>query len=216
MIIKLYNEQDQKIVFNNPRIIDSGTSGTLYRLDEGRILKYITSNYHFDVTAIKDINKMNLPNFGRIYEFLYDSNYQFSGYITEYYKKQFHDILTMPTEYSIENLYQIKKSFVRITKAGILVKDLHDENIILGNDLIRIIDYDRYERSSLPEETLTKYNYAYLMYLFRSLYISTLIEYHGELFNNKERINKLFEKNAPLDEIYKKLVRYKYPIDYVK
>lgn len=216
MIIKLYNEQDQKIVFNNPRIIDSGTSGTLYRLDEGRILKYITSNYHFDVSAIKDINKMNLPNFGRIYEFLYDSNYQFSGYIMEYYKQEIFDILTASTKYTLENLHWIINSINTLSKKGILVDDLHDGNVILSNDMIHVIDYDMYKHNYLTSSELAKYNYDQVMYLFRCLYMGALAEYHKELTNNSQRINELFNLHISPNEIVKKLVRYKYPIDYVK
>ena len=216
MKIKLYDECGRKNIFDNLKYLSNGECGSVYLLEDNKCLKYITDEYAYDVNAFNTINNLELPNFTYVYKLLFNTNGNFGGYIMKYYKKEIEDILTTETAYTLENLKQIIFSIKKITDEGILVKDLNSNNVILGKDIMTIIDFDMYKYSRIAYEQLNKYNYQYVMFLFKCLYLDCLHNYHKTTLDSNKKINELFNDNNTFQDISKKLIKYKYPIDYVK
>ena len=216
MNIRLYDECARKVTFDNPKYLSSGECGSVFKLTNDKCLKYITDNYAYDVHAFQDIMELNLINFCKIYQLLFNENGLFSGYIMKYYQNEINNLLTKETEYTIENLKQIIISIKALTNKGILIRDLNSNNVILRNDMITIIDFDMYKHVHLDYNTLTKYNYDFIIYLFRCLYLDNLKNNYEYSNQESKKINELFNSKNTFDEISKKLVKYKYPIDYIR
>lgn len=216
MNIRLYDECAKRVNFDNPKYLSSGECGSVFKLANNKCLKYITDNYAYDVHAFQDIIELDLINFCQVYQLLFNENGLFSGYIMKYYDEAIKDILTTETEYTIESLKQLIISIAKITNKGILIRDLNNNNVILSSDLITVIDFDMYKHVHLDHNTLAKYNYDFIMYLFKCLYLDNLKNNYQYTTEESQKISALFNNRNTFDEISKKLIKYKYPIDYIK
>ena len=162
------------------------------------------------------IRKLNLDNFYKIYDLLYDENNHFSGYTMKYYKSEDIDILAMPTNYTLENLYRIHNSFKALTNRHINAFDCNSDNIIMDNKNITVIDSDIYYiDDEISKEELALDNDKILMDLFKSLYYEKLRILGYTLIDCEYMLGELFDENKGLSNTEKRLVKYKYPLDYI-
>ena len=135
----------------------------------------------------------------------------------KYYKNEPIDILTMPTDYTLDNFYNIYRSINKISKNKILINDMHIGNIIMNNNDIIIIDIDYYDKEySATFDKINKSNYVSLINLFTDIYIESLRNHTNPSPEEIKSILNLFSKSENVNMIAKKLKRYKYPIDYIK
>ena len=127
----------------------------------------------------------------------------------------------MPTSYTLDNFSGIYNSILKLTDNGIVVSDLHSGNVITDENNITVIDADLYYKLCFIDKIKLQYkNISALIYLFKDLYFESLDEFHKDCDVNAcvSAIRDLFEPMNALniDKVYKKLTRYKYPIDYIK
>ena len=223
---KFYNESNKEIIINlsEDKLIGVGCFGVVYRLNENECFKRFNSkeprgaNYE----ELVFIRNLNLKNFYKIYDFVFDNNDILKGYTMKYYNNEKIDILTMPTEYTLDNLYNIYSSVLKITDNNIYLNDMGEHNIIMDNNKITIIDADWYSFNTFESKKALLYsNIVELRYLFEEIYTNALEEYHDTYIDESSEfiISNLFKKInkfTGIENFCRKLERYKYPIDYIK
>lgn len=214
MVIKLYDIDNKKYLFDVKKPIDRGHTGLVYKIDDDTCLKYTTSYRLHQWYTLSKLMELNLDNFYKIYKILFDSNGDYSGYLMKYYQNELIDILTMPTEYTLDNFYRLSNTVNKISNNEIVMYDLHDGNVIMNKNDIIIIDADFYDEEYTSNiEKIKIDNYELLLYLFKDLYKINLEEHFTNYTEEYRVILDLFSKN---ENIYQKLKDYKYPIDYIK
>lgn len=226
MIINFCDKSGKEKEYNCVQFIKRGCQGAVYRLDDGRCLKYFISKYissSIEEDTFRKISEMELANFYKIYEMLYnkiDLENKFSGYVMEYYKKdKGFDILSMPVDYTLENFFAIYESVNRLTEEGIYAADMHCDNVIANNSGVTVIDVDLYCLGYyLKGLKLKERNDLAVYCLFRGLYYEALLKYFSlyEMNDKRQVVKDLFLAETGTSEVVKKLSRYRKPIDYIR
>ena len=215
----MYFDKDGKVVhYNLGKPINSGTFGNIYRINSSKCFKEIcTWDGIPDRDAFNKIAEMKLNNFCRIYKILYSSLGYINGYVMKYYESEEMDLLTMPTEYIIDNFIDMWKSVLKLSKNRIRIRDLHTGNVILNDYGMTIIDMDRYlSDESSDIDTLIRMNKETLYELFSDLFRNSLISYYmDDLYDIEYLLYDLFDVEDEYNQVCKRLLRYKYPYDYL-
>lgn len=217
----LYDENKNKIDIPLINKIGGRTHGNVYKISDNECIKIYDKNVEIDTKVLKLIKELELKNYYRILELYYTIKGQLKGNKMIYYNPENIDILTMPTEYTLKNLFDIADSIEILTQNNIQVEDTHSENIIMDKKNITITDVDLYSFNRFrTKEQLEIKNTSKLAYLFKEIYIEAISDYHIDYKSNNtsQLINELFTFYTPnnIEKVYKKLTRYKYPIDYIK
>ena len=218
MELRLYDKNDKLYVYNVREPIAVGSTSNVYRISDNECLKYMELYSFFDTSIIERIIQMDLANFYKIYRILYCNYGYFAGYLMKYYPKEDIRILTMPVDYTLDNFYSIASSMMRLSREGIIARDVHGGNVIMNKDAITVIDVDFFEEEyAYSEEKLIRNNRKILLDLFRELYVnnmkSMITDPSEEMY---KRIQDLYSPFNSFDMVAKKLEGYKYPIDYVR
>ena len=223
MNVLFYDNKKKPIKYKLNKVYMHGGCGSVYRINTDTCLKWFGEDNFYDEEAFETIMKLNLTNFYKIYQMLYDEGDNFVGYTMKYYESSEIDILTMPIEYTINNLYKLYKSINIITSNSIFVRDLRESNIIMNNQDMTVIDVDLYFknmfysiRNDLTKNDLIHNNLSELYRLFSEIYFNALATYHYTLNFDKVIIDELFSIDSTPSDIHKKLIKYKYPLDYIK
>ena len=175
MIKEYYDEQGKKIIIKiNWELVGSGLYGTVYQIDNNVCLKHISYPFNTNKEIIKEFMKLDLPSFYKIYKLLFNKDKGITGYIMKYYKNEEIDIMTMPIEYTLDNLASMLKDIRIISEKNILVEDAHTDNVILNNDRIIIIDVDNYSLSQ-RSDILNKNIYS-IYSLFQNIYVESMLK----------------------------------------
>ena len=214
MIKEYYDEHGKKIIIKiNWELVGSGLYGTVYQIDNNVCLKHISYPFNTNKEIIKEFMKLDLPSFYKIYKLLFDKYNEITGYIMKYYKNEEIDIMTMPIEYTLDNLASMLKDIRIISEKNILVEDAHTDNVILNNDRIIIIDVDNYSLSQRCD-ILNKNIYS-IYSLFQNIYVESMLKYY-EVTNEELIVTRKLFYGKDIDYIYNELSNYKYPIEYVR
>ena len=219
----LYNKEQERVKFNitPENRIGNGMYGSVFKLSEDICLKVYKNSNMIEGNILDVIRKLNLPNFYKIYDFYYQKNQKLKAHTMEYYEPKDIDILTAPTEYTLDNLFNLYKAIQILIKNNILMSDTHTENIILGDKTITVIDTDLYTSNRFHKGLeLELKNKIQLKGLFSELYKESIVENHPELetYFIIETIKNMFMLYN--DQSYSRLVdtlsKYQYPIDYFR
>ena len=215
-IISFYNDQKEKKNYKINDYFDCGSYGYIYKLDNNQCLKLFNDNFYFQSNILKIIKDLKLDNFYQIYDLLFDEENQFCGYTMKYYQSKDIDILTMPTEYTLDNLYRLYNSVKKLSEKKVTLFDCYYENTIIDEKNITIIDTDLfYIDDDISKSDMHFYNNTQLLQLFKDLYQKAGID-HKDLYLDDNLLNYIFNHNKNINEVEKKLIKYKYPIDYVR
>lgn len=221
----LYNEKGKKVrcIINKDNIIGQGLYGSVYRLSANECVKIYKGKNSIEINpeVLKTIRELCLYNFYELHSLLYTKDGNFKGYTMKYYDDYDIDILTTTTEYTLDNLYSLRDSIQRMTVNNIYIHDMHTGNIILGDSEITVIDADLYTFNQIYDNNALRIkNFTALNNLFIEIYMDAIRKYHNEYFNynTKEIIRQLFNSFSEQTtyKMSKKLIKYKYPIDYLK
>ncbi len=217
MIMKFYDETGKRKDYYVRHPFNSGRYGAVYEIDGKTCLKNFYSGNDLEIVSVlKDIRDLKLDNFYEIYDLLFDINGELCGYTMKFYQDDDIDIMSMPTDYTIENLRKINASLKRLSEKKICAIDLKYHNTIMQSDKIIIIDTDLYYRSTCDESKIYERNKDALYRMFASLYYATLTKKYLITPNDDfYDLRVLFNQDDDIDMICKKLSRYKYPIDYI-
>ena len=204
-------ELDNYLRQNTGSYLSAGRKSSLFLIDGNKCLKLFGCNT-VDDSVLKFIKDEKLSNYYELYDLLYYKN-KLIGYIMEYYNNKAIDILTMPTEYTLDNYNSLYKSILTLTKNNILLGDLCKDNIIYTKDKLIVIDADEYTiNNNISNYILENDNLFSLESLFNSIYLNARNLYHSDDNIDINKVNNLFCVNSP----HKILKKYKYPIDYLK
>lgn len=213
--------------YDNYTTLGSGIYGSVYKTHDNKCLKVFKENAFkdedivFDESVYEDIRRLNLRGFYRLYDLYYNKNLsEVMGYLSDYYEKEDINILTMPTDYTLSNLYTLYDSFCALSRKGIYTEDLHPDNVIMDSNKITIIDIDLFYRGKKKNMShVLMCNVRNLTDLFSWIYMSSIeggnFRDRGKMIN---KIQNLFYVNGKhgVDPVIKRLIKYKYPIDYLK
>ncbi len=218
-VVTFYDESKQKKTYRITERYAYGSLGSIYKISDDECLKLFRGTYPYDIDALRVLKELKPNNYYDIHELLFDANSLFVGYTMKFYHVDDIDITAMPTTYTLDNLYRLRDSVHLLSQNRLFVDDLHSGNTILDKDNITIIDADLYSINHDKEITkseLSRRNYRLLIYLFNTLYLESL-EDHGKLHDVDDIvIDDLFNPSDTVKTIERKLVKYKYPIDYIK
>lgn len=216
----LYNEEGKRLRYDTFTRIGGEEYGNVFKISEDVCLKVYKRGKLVNKEILMFIKNLKLKNFYEIYEFLYNKSGDFKAHTMKYYLPEEVDILTMPVDYTLDNLYNLFISVSILTDNNIFVSDMHTGNAVIDYNNITVIDTDIYTFNQFfSVGRLEQKNLFALRYLFTEIYMESLIKFHSDLssYINREQIGGIFSfyDNISLDKTYKKLSRYKYPIDYL-
>ena len=221
-----YTEDKKRYNLDTDNFIDEGEYGRVYLTSDNKCLKIFKHSISrkdkmsFDEDVFNIIRKLKPKNIYTLGNLYYNKSLtRILGYLSEYYSKEDINILTMPVDYTFDNLYSLYDSFVLLSEYNIRISDTCPQNIILNNNGITIIDTDFYYIDANSNKLAIKKSNIYdLGELFSWIYMNSLKETD---FNKRSamiaKIERLF---MPIDTfgvepVIKKLAKYKYPIDYL-
>lgn len=217
----LYSENGEKIRYKTEEQIGGEMYGRVYRISQNECLKVYKRGKEVNKEILKFIKNLMLKNYYKIHDFYYNKNGDFRAHTMQYYQKEDIDILTMPVDYTLDNLYTLYSSVNTLTQNNIFISDMHTGNIIINGNDITVIDADLYCFNHVfTMQKLQLKNLFSLKYLFEEIYVEAIKRYHSEIegYRTNEVVRNIFllYPSNSLEEVSKKLIKYKYPIEYIK
>ncbi|MGM9882247.1 MAG: hypothetical protein ACI31S_05330 [Bacilli bacterium] len=220
-----YNENGKRVVYNlndKDKIGNDSVCGKVYLLPDNECLKVLNKDIIISgEEVLRLIRKYNLANFYNIHELFFNERGNIKAYTADYYEPCDMDILTTSTDYTLDNLFGIYRSILKLTQNSVYVSDMHDENVIIGKKEMTVIDVDLYSITTiLDKDKLRKHNIGAVRSLFTTIYVDMINKYHeedNEMISNIA-IQELFlgiNGINGIENTVRKLERYKYPIDYI-
>lgn len=218
-MIKLYDEKGEIVRIDRGNLIASGSKADIYRIDNGKCIKqFRCSKRKVAVDVLKFFRDNYLSNFLKICDILYDDKDRVSAYTALEYISSEVDLLTLSSDYLIDNLSGIVESIRRISDRLITVMDMNIWNTVVNDNEIMVIDVDGYTVSNDDglRDKIYNLNIDAVKNLFINLYDDSLVRYHSTegLSSGSMAIDDLFSL-LDKDTVYKKLSRCRYPIDYL-
>jgi len=213
-----YDKDGNMYCFKLKERIGSGNEGKVYKAGKDSCVKLFRSprcSNSKSEKILRIISELDLESLYRIRTLLYDDIGTLMGYIMTCYPEEHIDILTMPTEYTIDNMMRLYQVADALGSKNIRMHDLLPINAILTATRIIIIDADSY---FLEKFESSNFNRHTVNFLFNDLYKRHLNLYHSASDYTPQTtgaIKELFLHNSP-EIVHKKLCRYKRPIDYLQ
>ena len=219
-VVSFYDE-DGNIRTYTLEYLDEGTLSKVYKISDTECLKIFNEEYLsiYDIKALKRLRDFKLDDFYCILVFLFGADSVFRSYTMKFCREEDINILTMPTSYTLDNLYRLFNSFNTLSKEGIYVDDVGSNNVIMDEKNITVIDADLFSYGTGHEKKsfIAKKNYRLLLYLFSDIFFRELRKLKG--MNGgmiSDMLYDLFDVNKNIGNVEKRLIKYKYPIDYFK
>ena len=194
-------------------------SNAIFKIDNGECLKWITDSKVKDPQVNERISDLKPKGFYQISDVLYDKNGVYSAFTMKLCQKDHTDIVLMPTEYTLENLYNLFVSFYGLAFENIVASDMCSNHAIVNEDGITIVKTDGFYLSrGIDKKMIVDSNYKKLLYLFRDIYLNSLYYKHDYTTDSgvSRIVYDLFDNKEDLISVEKKLTDYKYPIDYIQ
>ena len=212
-----YDDNGNSIDIGIRDLLKKGIGTKVYNTSDNECLKIFTNSFD-DLDMFKTLSELDVNNFYKITKLLFDKDKKFIAYTAKFYQKEDIDILTMPIDYTVENMKRLYIVSDMLSDNKIEIEDLHHENVILNSKDIIIIDADRYV--SNVDKDCHEYNRRCINSLFTLLYmvapsVNFLAGEQNSAYVNKNIRRIFFSENTP-DVVYKKLSKYKRPIDYLR
>lgn len=219
-----YTEDGKRVKFDlkEEDVIGKGVQSKVYKISAEKCLKKLFDDEYGNYEILKLIRDLKLSSYYIIYDLLFNKKGSaLKAYTMKYYVSEEIDILTMPVDYTLYNFFSILDSIMILTENNVYVSDLHEDNVIMNSNGITVIDTDMYTKNRFfyADKLLAK-NISAVRCLFKSLYLSSLNDYHEGEFKEPivRKVTDLFRINSYNDAYnnVKKLSKYKYPIDYMR
>ncbi len=177
--MKYYNKNGMEVnITKTSKIDDTGCYGNIYGVfgDDNICLKELKDVAANPLSIFDDSSKViseeifsyfrdfNHSHFCKLYDLFYNKDGDITAYTMKYYKKAIDNILAMPVDYLIDNFSVLYDAMEVLARDLVLVVDLHNRNMILTNDNIVLVDFDKYHKekrmdfdSILEENTCALY-----------------------------------------------------------
>lgn len=217
--MELYGCDGERLIIKKGNKIGNGNNGTVYQIDNDKCLKIYRSSAWVNVDTLKIIKDMKFNNYYKIYDMLYDKDSNFKGMIMKYYPQEEVNVLMMEKDYLLDNVNGLGRDILSLIEKGIFIVDLNIDNTIINRNGITVVDADLYiYREDYDRDLLGRMGYATFRSLVKSIIIDSI-----SMDKSMEDVNiyKAIVENLvgnPFDtkSMEKKLVRYKYPMEYIK
>lgn len=217
--MELYGCDGERLIIKKGNKIGNGNNGTVYQIDNDKCLKIYRSSAWVNVDTLKIIKDMKFNNYYKIYDMLYDKDSNFKGMIMKYYPQEEVNVLMMEKDYLLDNVNGLGRDILSLIEKGIFIVDLNIDNTIINRNGITVVDTDLYiYREDYDRDLLGRMGYATFRSLVKSIIIDSI-----SMDKSMEDVNiyKAIVENLvgnPFDtkSMEKKLVRCKYPMEYIK
>ncbi len=217
--MELYGCDGERLIIKKGNKIGNGNNGTVYQMDNDKCLKIYRSSAWVNVDTLKIIKDMKFNNYYKIYDMLYDKDSNFKGMIMKYYRQEEVNVLMMEKDYLLDNVNGLGRDILSLIEKGIFIVDLNIDNTIINRNGITVVDADLYiYREDYDRDLLGRMGYATFRTLVKSIIIDSI-----SMDKSMEDVNiyKAIVENLvgnPFDtkSMEKKLVRCKYPMEYIK
>ena len=115
-MIKLYDDKGYRVRIDKGNLIASGSKAEIYRIGNGKCIKqFRSSKRKVSVEVLKFFRDEYLNNFLKICDILYDDKDRVRAYTALEYLSSEVDLLTLSSDYLIDNLSGIVESIRRIS-----------------------------------------------------------------------------------------------------
>lgn len=184
-------------------------------------LRHCLEKYRLNVEVADVIDNVNSANLAKIHEIYYDNIMRkVEGYVRDYYQSSNMNILEENVEYTLENIHNITVLFDKLATHCIKVGDIKLTDMVLQDEKIILTNPDTFVITEDSKDECFRYNNIILLNLFKNIYKKAISE---NLIDFKEInpyfiLDDLFKVNGDNleEEISKKLIKYKYPIEYFR
>lgn len=217
--MELYRCDGERLIIKKGNKIGNGNNGTVYQIDNDKCLKIYRSSAWVNVDTLKIIKDMKFNNYYKIYDMLYDKDSNFKGMIMKYYPQEEVNVLMMEKDYLLDNVNGLGRDILSLIEKGIFIVDLNIDNTIINRNGITVIDSDLYiYREDYDRNLLGRMGYATFRSLVKSIIIDSIcMDKPMEDVNiYKAIVENLVGNPFDTKSMEKKLVRCKYPMEYIK
>lgn len=217
--MELYGCDGERLIIKKGNKIGNGNNGTVYQMDNDKCLKIYRSSAWVNVDTLKIIKDMKFNNYYKIYDMLYDKDSNFKGMIMKYYRQEEVNVLMMEKDYLLDNVNGLGRDILSLIEKGIFIVDLNIDNTIINRNGITVIDADLYiYREDYDRDLLGRMGYATFRSLVKSIIIDSIsMDKPMEDVNiYKAIVENLVGNPFDTKSMEKKLVRCKYPMEYIK
>lgn len=227
--MKYYNKEGKEVEYSlEEKINKVGNYGNIYKVAEDNdiCLKELKETEMRPLTIFDDVptvisedifkyfKNFNNPNFCKLYELLYDKNNKVAAYTMQYYKSTIDNILLMPTTYLLDNFNDIYTSMEKLARDLVLVVDLHNKNMVLTDNKIVLLDFDKYRiEKNKSYEVLFELNMSALYYALIKM-LQEAINKAGLSSEYNKMASQLFTCNTTPMTLKRKLAGYDKTVDY--
>lgn len=182
--MELYDKEDKKYTFNLNNLLGEGKTGYVYKISDSECLKISKGyqDYLFDSRVFDILKESYLSSVVKLGVPFYLLN-EIAAYTMEYCEASKESILDMPFEYTLDNLDSLYRDIQILTKYNIITNDLYADNVVIGDNQIKIVDCDNYEFNRNNLYLLAK-NVDNLLYTFYGIYKKALIKKGIDLEEN--------------------------------
>lgn len=217
--MELYGCDGERLIIKKGNKIGNGNNGTVYQIDNDKCLKIYRSSAWVNVDTLKIIKDMKFNNYYKIYDMLYDKDSNFKGMIMKYYPQEEVNVLMMEKDYLLDNVNGLGRDILSLIEKGIFIVDLNIDNTIINRSGITVVDADLYiYREDYDRDLLGRMGYATFRSLVKSIIIDSIsMDKPMEDVNiYKAIVENLVGNPFDTKSMEKKLVRCKYPMEYIK
>lgn len=217
--MELYGCDGKRLIIKKGNKIGNGNNGMVYQMDNDKCLKIYRSSAWVNVDTLKIIKDMKFNNYYKIYDMLYDKDSNFKGMIMKYYPQEEVNVLMMEKDYLLDNVNGLGRDILSLIEKGIFIVDLNIDNTIINRNGITVVDADLYiYREDYDRDLLGRMGYATFRSLVKSIIIDSIsMDKPMEDVNiYKAIVENLVGNPFDTKSMEKKLVRCKYPMEYIK
>lgn len=217
--MELYGCDGERLIIKKGNKIGNGNNGTVYQMNNDKCLKIYRSSAWVNVDTLKIIKDMKFNNYYKIYDMLYDKDSNFKGMIMKYYRQEEVNVLMMEKDYLLDNVNGLGRDILSLIEKGIFIVDLNIDNTIINRNGITVVDTDLYiYREDYDRDLLGRMGYATFRSLVKSIIIDSIsMDKPMEDVNiYKAIVENLVGNPFDTKSMEKKLVRCKYPMEYIK
>ena len=215
--MEYYNHEGKLVTYDilSRKKTLNGECSNVYVFDDYVVKQYYKYTHdrnrvHYETYEI--VNNLNNNHLLKIQELLierekYDTlksaedNFKetiIDAYIAPFYKSDKSSILDKNTDFILEMLNELKDLAIKLASKKVALDDVKPENLIIQENNMIIIDWDKFNVVDDEVDLITSYNIYFILYLFEWLCVGACKNKH-----EKSIMRSLFDFIPKLKDVYK-------------